>query len=81
MSERALAFLEEWTSENIHMEAGAPEGDNTRAKQLADQFLAAAAVEGIPKSEVDDIVDDLTSFMASQIQEARERDADEQDQE
>ncbi len=75
MSERALAFLEEWTSEHAHPEGGASEGDDTRAKQLADQFLAAATAVGIPKSEVDEVVDDLTSFMASQITEMRERDA------
>jgi hypothetical protein len=75
MSERALAFLEEWTSENIH--AGeAPAGDTTRAKELADRFLAAAAAEGIPKAEIDDAIDDLPSFMASQIEEANERDED-----
>jgi hypothetical protein len=72
---------QEWTSENTHCEAGAPESDNTRAKELADQFLVAAAAAGIPKSEIDDAVDDLTSFMASQIQGVRERDADEQGEE
>ena len=73
MSERAMALLEEWTSENIDPEGGEPEGDDRRAQQLADQFLAAARAAGIPKSEIDDVVDDLTSFMASQIKEARER--------
>jgi len=74
MSERALAFLEEWTAENIDADDDAPQDENKRAKQLADQFLAAAAAEGIPKAEIDDVVDDLPGFMASQIEEANERD-------
>ena len=74
MSERALAFLEEWTSDNIH--AGDAEGDAARAKQLADQFLAAAAAEGIPRAEIDDVIDDLPGFMAAQIEEANEREED-----
>jgi hypothetical protein len=71
MSERVLAFLEEWTSDNIHAGDGAR--DPARAKQLADQFLAAAAAEGIPKAEIDDVIDDLPGFMAAQIEEANER--------
>jgi hypothetical protein len=71
MSERVLAFLEEWTADNIH--AGDAKGDPAPAKKLADQFLAAAAAEGIPKAEIDDVIDDLPGFMAAQIQEANER--------
>src|SRR5690348_855245 len=71
MSERALAFLEEWTSDNI--DAGDAKGGPARAKQLADQFLAAAAAERIPKAEIDDAIDDLPGFMAAQIEEANER--------
>ena len=74
MSERALAFLEEWTSDNIH--AGGAKDDPAHAKQLADQFLAAAAAEGIPKAEIDDVIDDLPGFMEAQIEEANEREED-----
>jgi hypothetical protein len=80
MSERALAFLEEWTAENVDPDDEAPEDIDARAKELADQFLAAAAAEGIPKAEIDDVVDDLPGFMASQIEEANEREEDEDDE-
>jgi hypothetical protein len=76
MSERALAFLEEWTAENIEADDDAPEDNSARAKQLADQFLAAAAAEGIPKAEIDDVIDDLPGFMEAQIEEANEREED-----
>jgi len=71
MSERVLAFLEEWTADNIH--AGNAEAGPALAKQLADRFLSAAAAEGIPKAEIDDVINDLPRFMASQIEEANER--------
>jgi len=80
MSERALAFLEEWTADHIDAEDEAPEDIDARAKELADQFLKAAAAEGIPKAEIDDVVDDLTDFMAAQIEEADERDEDDEDE-
>jgi hypothetical protein len=67
MSERALAFLEGWVTEHIHAD------DNGRAKQLAEQCLVAAKVEGIPNAEIDEAVDDLTAFMSGQIEEAAER--------
>jgi ribonuclease E len=72
-----MAFLEEWTADNIHGDE--PEGDATLAKKLADEFLAAAAAEGIPKSEIDDVIDDLPGFMASQIEEANEREEHDDD--
>ena len=76
MSERALAFLEEWTADNIEADDDAPEDNSARAKQLADQFLKAAAAEGIPKAEIDDVIDDLPGFMEAQIAEANEREED-----
>jgi hypothetical protein len=80
MSKRALAFLEEWTSDNIDPEDFEDEAaENKHAKELADRFLAAAAAAGIPKAEIDDVVDDLTSFMAEQIDEANEREEDDED--
>ncbi len=47
MSERALAFVEEWTSENIRPAGHAPEGDISRAKSLAVKCLAEANAQGI----------------------------------
>ena len=73
MSERALAFLEEWVNEHIHVEGYEPDGDNARAKQLADQCLIDAQADGIPNAEFDEAVDDLTAFMAGQIVEVTDR--------
>ena len=73
MTERALAFVEQWVSE--HVEAKDADGDiDTRAKALADQCLAAAAKAGIPASEIGDAFDDLPDFMIAAIEEAEERD-------
>ena len=81
MSKRALAFLEEWTSDNIDPEDFEDEAaENAHAKELADRFLKDAAAEGIPKAEIDDVVDDLTSFMAEQVDEANEREEDDEDE-
>src|ERR1700751_3208664 len=74
MSEQALAFLEEWTSDNIDPEEFEDEAaENAHAKELAERFLKDAAAAGIPKAEIDEVVDDLTAFMAEQIEEANER--------
>jgi hypothetical protein len=74
MSERALAFVEEWTSEHIHAEGVAP-GDNSQAKAFALQFLADAKAKGISAAEIGESIDDLTEFMAGAITEANERQA------
>ncbi len=75
MSERALAFVEEWTSEHIHAEAGAPQGDQTHAKTLALQCLGDAKAKGISAAEIGESIDDLTEFMTGAIAEANEREA------
>jgi hypothetical protein len=76
MSERALAFVEGWVSDHVHPEGYEPEGDNTRAKQLADECLSAANAEGISRIEVDEVIDDLTAFMAGQIEEVVDREVE-----
>jgi hypothetical protein len=73
MSERALGFVEEWTSENVHAEGYTPEGDNSQAKSLAVQCLAAANAQGISEAEIKQSIDDLTEFMAGAIEEANDR--------
>ena len=73
MSERIIAFVENWVSENIHAEGYPAEGDDTQAKGFAAQCRAEALEAGIPASEIDDEFDDLTAFMSGQIQEANER--------
>jgi hypothetical protein len=75
MSERIIAFVENWVSENIHAEGYPAEGDDTQAKGFAAQCRAEALEAGIPASEIDDEFDDLTAFMSGQIQETNEREA------
>ena len=75
MSERALAFVEEWTSENIRAEAGGPQGDNSQAKTLALRCLADAKAKRISADEIGESIDDLNEFMAGAIAEANEREA------
>ena len=73
MSERALAFVEEWIAD--HVTAKDAGGDvEARAKALADQCLADASKEGIPASEIGEAIDDLPDFMIGAIEEAQERD-------
>jgi hypothetical protein len=75
MSDRAVEFVENWASENIHAGGEQPEGDNSRAKALAFQCLAAAGIAGIPQTEISETFDDLTAFMAGEIEEADTREA------
>jgi hypothetical protein len=76
MSERALAFVDEWISEHVTPADGAAAGGNGgRAKALANRCLADAAVEGIPASEIADAIDDLPAFIGGAIEEAGERQA------
>jgi hypothetical protein len=73
MTERALAFVEEWVSD--HVEAKDADGDiGARAKTLASECLAAAAKAGIPAAEIGEAIDDLPEFMVGAIEEAEERD-------
>jgi hypothetical protein len=72
MSERALAFVDEWVSS--HITADDAEGDTeARAKALADQCLAAAGKKGIPAAEIGEAIDDLPNLMTGAIEEAEER--------
>ncbi len=73
MSERALAFVDEWVTD--HVKAQDADGDiEARAKALADECLAAAAKAGIPATEIGDAFEDLPDFMIGAIEEAEERD-------
>jgi hypothetical protein len=75
MSERALAFVEEWISEHVTgADAAAADGSNgARAKALANRCLADASAQGIPASEIADAIDDLPAFIGGAIEEAGER--------
>ena len=72
MSERALAFVDEWVSGHVRAEDA--DGDiEARARTLASQCLADAGNKGIPASEIDEAIDDLPEFMFGAIEEAEER--------
>jgi hypothetical protein len=72
MSERALAFVEEWVSD--HVSAEDKPGDE-QARALADRCRADAGAQGISTNEIGEAIDDLTAFMAGAIEEAAEREA------
>jgi hypothetical protein len=72
MSERALAFVDEWVSDHVRAEDA--EGDiEERAKALASQCLADAGKDGIPASEIGEAIDDLSDYMLGAIEEAEDR--------
>jgi hypothetical protein len=74
MSERALAFVEEWVSANVGAEDKT--GDTqARASALANRCRADAGTLGIPASEIAEAIDDLAAFMTGAIAEAAERKA------
>jgi hypothetical protein len=76
MTERVIAFVEEWVSDNVHAEGYPADGDDAQAKVLAQQCRTEALEAGIPSSEIDDEFDDLVAFMSAQIQEANDREVD-----
>jgi hypothetical protein len=76
MSERALAFVEEWVNENVHATGYEPEGDSSLASALAQQCLAEAKVHGIAEVEMKDAFEDLTQFMAGQIKLVNDNEVD-----
>ncbi len=74
MSERALAFVEEWVSDHVRAEDKSGD-EQARAKALADRCRADAGTHGITANEIADAIDDLTEFMIGAIEEAAERKA------
>jgi hypothetical protein len=72
MSERALAFVEQWVSDHVRAEDKS-ENEQARARALADRCLADASTHGITANEVGEAIDDLTAFMIGAIEEAVER--------
>ncbi len=73
MSERIVAFVEEWVSENIQAEGYPPEGDDTQARKFAAGCRAAALAAGIPDAEIDAEFDDMAAFMSAEIPDANDR--------
>jgi hypothetical protein len=73
MSERAIAFVEDWVSDNVHATGYLPEGDTAIPASLAEQCLSDAKAEGITEAEMKDAFEDLPSCMAAQIQDVNDR--------
>jgi hypothetical protein len=71
MSERALAFVEEWIAD--HVNARDADDIDARAKALAGQCLADAGKAGIPAAEIGEAIDDLPDFIMGAIEEAEDR--------
>jgi hypothetical protein len=79
MSMRAIEFVENWVSENIAADGQEPAGSGAAASALAARCLAAATAAGILQSEIEETFDDLSAFMAGEIEEADARDANAED--
>ena len=74
MSARALEFVETWVSEKIEKTETLPaEGDEAAPKAWANECFQAALEEDIPAAEIQEAFDDLAEFMDGEIEEARER--------
>jgi hypothetical protein len=73
MSRRALEFVETWVSEHIYPEGSPPKVDASEAKALATNCRAAAHAAGISDAEIGEQFDDLTAFVAGEIQEAADK--------
>ena len=74
MSERALAFVEEWVSGHVRAEDKS-DAQQGRARVLDDRCRADAGTDGITANEIDEAIDDHTEFMVGAIEEAAERKA------
>jgi hypothetical protein len=74
MSERALGFVETWIAETLNPDAhDKTDGGLAGAQALAAACRAAAHAEGISDDEINTAFDDLTAFIAGQIDEAVDR--------
>jgi hypothetical protein len=78
MSMRAIEFVENWVSEKIAADGQEP-SSSAAAPALAAQCLAAATAAGIPQSEIEETFDDLSAFMAGEIEEGNAREANAED--
>jgi hypothetical protein len=59
MIEDAKRFLADWISENVNAEAYEPEGDNTRARELAAECLIDAEQDGLSAELLDAAAKDM----------------------
>jgi hypothetical protein len=73
LTERADKFVAYWISENIEARGYQADGDFAEARNSAEQCLVAANEVGIAESEVLDEYPDLVAHMASEIEDANDR--------
>jgi len=81
MSKRALEFVETWVQEKIEGSGVPAEGEESPAKEWAQECIEAANEEGIPASEISEAFDNLAEFVDGEIEEAREREEDDDEEE
>jgi hypothetical protein len=70
MSESVIEFVETWVDEKIEKMDAAPADIEAQAKTLAAACIADAQNDGLTQSEINDTFDDLTAFIAAEIEEA-----------
>jgi hypothetical protein len=68
MSERGQKFIDQWIENNIFAEGYAPEGDDTEARQLAEQCLGGAGEEGVTKAEIEEAIGDIVAYLNAAIE-------------
>jgi hypothetical protein len=75
MSLQAIEFVESWVSENISAKGYRAKEINSQAEAFAVQCIKAAKAKYISQAEIDAAFDDLTKFMAGEIEEANDRES------
>lgn len=72
MSDQAVEFVENWVSD--HVKGGVQSEDNAaHARALAVECVVAAMAEGISSVDISETFDDLSAFIAGEIEEANSR--------
>lgn len=74
MSGRGVRFVEGWVSERVHPAEYELDENGPAARRYAAQCLAAAAAEGISKSEIEDGLGNIVGYMTGAINSRIDRD-------
>jgi len=67
MSMRGQDVVDRWISDNVTPEAYQPDGENSRARELADVMMAEAALKGIARVEIEEEVGDVVAFISQAL--------------
>jgi hypothetical protein len=70
MSVRGRTFANHWVSNNINPEPYQPEGNNTAARQKAEELLAEAEDDGISAGEIEEEVGGIVDFISAAMEES-----------